>query len=203
MSEVKLYHMDPSHSTAYMLEHYQFLYSIPTANFYDKEFHDKVGMILSGDKELDKTLATAPMHTGSNILVMAQRHYDDVPMRLQNPAHSLAIYTICKRALDEWLKAIRTDLNVVDAPTLELRILDEFADTMFDTAKYYQPKLEPTRSLADRLRSMRTSIPQFERNPDRVSKRQEEERKPRVYNPIIDAIEQGVEHRMAPPPRRY
>jgi len=175
------------HTPAFKLFHYEFNYQIPAMHFYTEQQQENFGVFSSGDREVDRMQAAAPVMTRSNIMEMARRYAQDIQIELCNPEDSVRIYEIIKAHLLDWYKAARTEHNLGDVPTEDLRMLDDFAVSLFQLARRYQPQI------VEQSRFMRL-FGQLGGSMDRhapVSRTEETEAAPKVkeHNPIAEHIQ--------------
>lgn len=143
--------INPKHSSAYMLFHYKYDFSVPAMHFYTDGYLANVGVVSTGDKAQDRELMKEPIHTRDTIWVMAQYHNRDVFPRLRNPKDAVEIYEIISMHLDAWVNALTFEHNMKLPDATDFEMLDAFAASIFEMARRYKPNLATKVTLATRL----------------------------------------------------
>jgi hypothetical protein len=192
--------MSEAHSPAYVIFHYKFNYSIPAIHFYSQEYLDTVGIVSTGDKAVDKEIMKNYIATRGTIMDIAKRFAEDVPVKLENARDSLQMYEAVRDHLVAWKQELAMGSNVGDAPVEDLRILDEFATSIFEIARRYKPELVRRKSMSTRLQSMGSSAGQTLRRgiPEATSNKPAAPKPLEVHSPMIDIIDDYFNRRNAP-----
>lgn len=181
------------HSAAYKIFHYKYNFSIPGIHFYSQEYLDTVGMVSTGNKADDKELMKRPINTRGTVMEIAQHFADDHPVTLENGRDAVAMYESVRDHLANWKKALAMESNLPDAPIDQLRILDEFATSIFEIARRYKPAMIEKVSISTRLRSLGGNAgASLRRGIDTgvVSPAVEKPKEIPVHHPVIDIIDE-------------
>lgn len=185
----------PEHTAAYKLTHYKFSFHIPALHFYSAEYQKEFGITSSGDRGIDRQMMNSPVGTRDTILNMARMYDEGVEIRLDDPKDSVRIYEVLSEHLKNWNEAARTEHHLNDIPMDELRMLDEFAQSIQLIARRYQPDVGTQSKFYQRTRNMGGPM---ERGG--VVNRTEEAKKPKPkeHHPVFASIEEHLERRNIP-----
>jgi hypothetical protein len=190
--------MSSEHSAAYKIFHYKYNFSIPGIHFYTQEYLDFVGLTSTGDKAMDKEIMNNHIPTRGTIMEIAQHFSDDHPVKLENTRDAVTMYETVRDHLSEWRQALGQESNVSDAPVEQLRILDEFATSIFEIARRFKPEVIRRNSISTRLQSIGSNNGQVLRKglPPVVDKNAPIKVKPlAVHHPVIDTIDEYYNRR--------
>lgn len=110
---------DLTYSAAYKLFHMFYLCYVPRNEMMDDNDFEYFGVAMSGNREWDEKLATAPELTNISVAEMAQLIKDGVPLTLCDPKDSVAIYKLIMEHLKDWRDALESSTLVALIPPLE------------------------------------------------------------------------------------
>jgi hypothetical protein len=185
--------MSEAHTPAYKIFHYKYNYSLPGIHFYSQEYLDFVGIETTGNVADDKAILSNFINTRGTIMEIAKHYAEDHPIKIGNTRDAVPMYEAVRDHLANWKKALASESNLGDAPIEQLRILDEFATSIFEIARRYAPSLKEKISVSTKLRglggnggaALRRGIVHSSAEKDKVIVT-----KPlAVHHPVIDTID--------------
>lgn len=145
---------NPNHSPAYKIFHYNFEVTIPTIYLYSPEYLKTFGLSSSGDKRVDEGQVMAPTRAHLTIAAMAEYHDEGASIGLINPEDSARIYTYISQHLRDWKDSVSRDINRRNAPTEDLRKLENFAKEVYKSARHFIQEEPTNSSLFNKLNEM-------------------------------------------------
>ena len=125
------------HTAAFKIWKYLFLCEVAEMHLMSQEFIEKAGLVTTHDPELDRSMALQPRQCQLTIAGMTQFHSEGISFNLVNPEDSIRIYQIIFDHLTDWSNAVRDNVNVLEAPVDELRMLDDLAAEVYKLARFY------------------------------------------------------------------
>lgn len=111
-----------------------------------------LGTPISGIKAVDKELANQWVTTMLTIDQMVELYKRGVPVRVPIVSDTKQIYDFISQHIYAWKQRLERGINIGDAPIEDLIALDEFANIVYEHAKY-----QFTRETADSLISRHLS----------------------------------------------
>lgn len=123
------------HNAAYKLFHYPFRVRVPQYATYLEGEIEKVGVAISGFRDLDRECAAEMCEHTTTISRIARWHAEGVKIELYDIRDSVRMYDIIKEHLDDWLREARNPLSVREPPLDDLRMLDALADRLYLMAR--------------------------------------------------------------------
>lgn len=125
------------HTAAFKIWHYSFEVIIAKIHLESAEFLRESGVVLSGDKEIDRTMAQEKVHARLTPWALAEHVSEGVNFVVVNSEDCAKIYTMIQQHIGDWLYAAETNPNITDAPLADLRKLDELAGYLYPYARLY------------------------------------------------------------------
>jgi glutamate synthase domain-containing protein 2 len=94
------------------------------------------GTNICGVKEIDKSAGTELYNTMLTPAQMAEYYREGVPIRVIKYADIEEIYEAISQHIHAWKNRLEKGINIGGAPIDDLILLDRFANTIYDKAKY-------------------------------------------------------------------
>jgi hypothetical protein len=94
------------------------------------------GVVLSGVPEIDRDIRNQWMVTMLSIAQMLEYYKEDVPLRVTSGSDVKEIYQHISDYIYAWKQRLERGINIGDAPIDDLIMLDRFANTVYEHAKY-------------------------------------------------------------------
>ncbi len=94
------------------------------------------GMYTTGNKELDKSVANEWITTYFNIAKMVEHFEEGTGLAIVKYSDIKEIYEHIENHLNAWKKQLSSGLNIGNAPIDDLVAMDEFANSVYEHAKY-------------------------------------------------------------------
>ena len=98
------------------------------------------GVVLSGVPEIDRDIPNQWLTTYMSIATMVGYYKETVPMKVVEYNDCKTIYELVSKHIYTWKHVLDTGLNIGDSPIEDLITLDQFANAVYDKAKYIIPK---------------------------------------------------------------
>lgn len=136
----------PVIDTSSYLWDYLFKCRIPNLQTMSEEYIRFFGMPTTGDPGIDKALNDQWITTMIPISKMVEYSRQGISIKIVKYDDVKTIYNYISLHLQAWKNQIGNGLNIGDAPIDDLIALDEFANLVYDHAKY-----QFTRSMADSI----------------------------------------------------
>lgn len=142
---MSLAHPPITDTTAYLWD-YLFKCRIPNLQTMSEEYIRFFGMPTTGDPGIDQAMADQWITTMIPISKMVEYSKQGISIKIVKYDDVKTIYSYISLHLQAWKNQIGNGLNIGDAPIDDLIALDEFANLVYDHAKY-----QFTRSMADSI----------------------------------------------------
>lgn len=126
-----------SHSAAYKICEYFVEILIPTMFLYDQAYVEKFGMYTTGNDEVDRQTYQAPIRVQMTVANMAIHYSEGASISFINPEETKQVYGWIVEHLGDWRNELASDPNRRDVPVEDLRKLERFAESLFETARQY------------------------------------------------------------------
>ena len=123
-------------STAWYLFNKLFKCSTPYMAGRDVGHIKQMGAVTTGDAQRDKDIYNSSISKMLTIARMAELHQQGVPVRVPSNEDAEIIYRHVEEHLLAWLDRVQTSLNPIRAPIQDLIVLDKFAGSLFEHARY-------------------------------------------------------------------
>lgn len=94
------------------------------------------GVNVSGIAEIDKDIPNQWMTTMMTVAQMADYFKEGVPIRVIKQSDVKEIYDNISNHIHAWKSRLERGINIGDAPVDDLILLDQFANTVYEHAKY-------------------------------------------------------------------
>ncbi len=101
------------------------------------EYIKMFGMPSSGDKNVDKEMANQWITTYQSIASLTEHYANGVNIKVVDPSDPKRMYDAIAAHLEAWKDQIRYGINIGNAPIEDLIKLDEFANAVYEHAKYH------------------------------------------------------------------
>jgi hypothetical protein len=109
---------------------------IPVKFTYSVEYLKEYGLPSSGNKDIDKEQFNQRMTTFMSIDKMVEYYKQGCPIYIVDKDDTKKIYDAISKHLNAWKQQIDYGLNVGSAPFEDLITLDQFANVVYEHAKY-------------------------------------------------------------------
>jgi hypothetical protein len=109
---------------------------VPSAETSNLEYIRIYGTPITGDKGIDNTLAHQFITTMLPISKMVEYFKRGVPVKVVVRSDIKEIYTAISEHLQAWMAQLQNGINIGNAPLADLIAMDEFANTVFEHARY-------------------------------------------------------------------
>lgn len=113
-----------------------FLVRIPQLHSMTIDYMKTYGTYITGDKEIDNELSKQWMTTYLPIVKMVNYYREGVQIKIVNRDDIKTIYECISRHLIAWKDMLERGINIGDAPIDDLIAMDEFANDVYEYAKY-------------------------------------------------------------------
>jgi len=138
--------IDYGKDTAAAIFTHLFMCRIPNLQSMSVDYIKHMGMPTTGDPKIDAELANQLITTYLPISKMVEYFKDNVPVYITKKEDVKLMYRYISNHLTAWKQYLNVGLNLGNAPIDDLILLDQFANTVYDEAKY-----EFTRETANSL----------------------------------------------------
>lgn len=122
--------------TTVLIWDHLFLCKIPQLDSTSVQFMRTVGHYITGDPGIDKELSNQWITTMLNIDRMVEFYREGVAIRVVNYSDTKLIYENISEHLSVWRQRLTYGLNIGNAPIEDLILMDEFANLVYDHAKF-------------------------------------------------------------------
>lgn len=95
------------------------------------------GVVLSGNKDVDKDIENRLIVTYITIDKMVEHHRNNVPIRLCHAGDARKIYEAITPHVQRWMYHLETSVNTRNVPLEDLLAMEHFASVVYEHAKYY------------------------------------------------------------------
>lgn len=142
-------------TAAYKLWHNRYRCQIQQMHLYEAQFIETGGMVTSGDTAVDEAMARNWVEVMLTPAAMAIFHSEGIAFKLNDHKSAADIYVLIYEHQQNWRSAMATRINLVEAPTDDLRKLDELAAELY---RYARPYLQSMESFHGKLGSALDNI---------------------------------------------
>lgn len=94
------------------------------------------GVVVTGIREIDNDIPNQEMTTMLSISQMAEYFKEGVRIKVVNHGDVKTIYEYISQHIHTWKARLERGVNIGNAPVEDLILLDEFANTIYEHAKY-------------------------------------------------------------------
>lgn len=94
------------------------------------------GTVISGNKDVDADIKNRLIVTYLNIDKMVELYKQNVPVRVCDVNDTKVIYNNISDHINAWKRQLEVGINIGSAPVEDLLVMDQFANTVFEHAKY-------------------------------------------------------------------
>lgn len=101
------------------------------------EYLKTFGTYITGDKNIDKTLANEWITSMISISKMVDFYKDGAQIKIVNEGDVVKIYTAISDHLEQWINYLRFGINTGNSPIDDLIAMDRFAHEIYEHAKYH------------------------------------------------------------------
>ncbi len=123
--------------TTKLIWDYYFKVSMPFLQTSSEDYLRIHGIPLSGDHTIDNQVATSWITTMANIATMVDHYKNGVMIKVCSEADTKTIYDYISRHLEAWKFNLQHAVNIGDAPIDDLIAMDQFANEVYEFAKYH------------------------------------------------------------------
>lgn len=145
-------------TTKYLWD-YLFLVRIPQLQTTSVEYLRAHGTYTTCDKDVDRTLAGQWLTTMLPIHRMVDYYREGVQIKVVNYGDTKIIYDYISAHLAAWRTRLERGINIGDAPVEDLIAMDEFANAVYEHAKYQFTEDTVMSIMAQRLTSVTALTP--------------------------------------------
>jgi hypothetical protein len=174
--------IDHSKDSSYYIFEYLFTCKVPNLQSMSPDYIRHFGMPSVGNKKIDAVMANQLITVMIPISQMVEYYKEGVGVYISNRDDILTMYDFITHHLTRWKLKIATSINSGAAPVDDLIAMDEFANSVYDHAKYqFTREIADslfTRSLSGVVRMNRNNVfrerpPEEELQPDGTTKPKE------------------------------
>lgn len=130
------HNIQQDHDTTSLLWDYYFKVRIPWLQSRSIEDIKNTGVVLSGVPEIDRDINNQWQTTMLTISQMADYFKEGVAIRVVSSSDVKTIYNHISSHIHAWKSRLERGINIGDSPVDDLILLDRFANTIYDHAKY-------------------------------------------------------------------
>jgi len=138
--------IDHSKDSAYYIFEYLFMCKIPNLQSMSADYIRHFGMPTVGNKKIDAVMSQQLITVMIPISQMVEYFQQGIGVYITDRNDVLVIYDFITHHLTKWKLKIATSINSGAAPVDDLIAMDEFANSVYDHAKY-----QFTKEIADSL----------------------------------------------------
>lgn len=95
------------------------------------------GMSTTGDSQYDRDMANEIVDRMMTIVEMLMMFHEGSELRVVQSSDTKVIYDLISQHLQDWRKEIQYALNSAHAPFEDLLVMDKFAHTIYEHAKWH------------------------------------------------------------------
>lgn len=96
----------------------------------------RYGTVISGIREIDDDIGKCYITCMLSISKMADYYKEGIPIRVVNSSDVKEIYEAISQHIHAWKSRLERGINLGDAPIEDLVLLDQFAASIYENAKY-------------------------------------------------------------------
>ena len=123
--------------TTTLLWDYYFHVKLPYLQTMSEDYMRVHGMPCSGSREVDQEVANSWFDTMISIAAMVDHFKNGVNVRVVKQSDTKLIYDYISRHLESWKTHLQYGINLGDAPIEDLIAMDQFANAVYEYAKYH------------------------------------------------------------------
>lgn len=141
--------------TSYYIWEPLFRVRVPQLQTTSAEYIRHFGTPTTGDASIDRDLANQLIDTAIPIAKMVEYFKKGIPVYIAKTSDTKIIYEYIENHLLAWKRRLEVGVNIANAPIEDLILLDRFANSVYEHAKYH---FTPDVVESTFLRSMPTMI---------------------------------------------
>ncbi len=122
-------------TTSLIWDHLYFC-SVPQLESTSVQYLRQHGTYVTGDKGIDQEMSRQWLNTMININTMVEYFREGVAIRVLHYADTKIIYESISEHLAAWRNLLTRGINIGDAPIDDLILMDEFANVVYEHARY-------------------------------------------------------------------
>lgn len=122
--------------TTSLLWEYYFMVRMPYLQTRSLQDIKNTGVAVTGIREIDNDIPNQMQTTMLTIAQMAEYFQEGVPIRVVKYEDIKMIYEYISQHIHAWKSRLQYGVNIGNAPIEDLILLDQFANTIYDHAKY-------------------------------------------------------------------
>lgn len=181
--------MENKADTAYYIWEYLFRCRVPQLQTTSAEYIRHFGVPTTGIPEYDKNLANQLVDTAIPIVKMVEYFKKGIPVYIIKQSDVKTIYEYIEQHIHAWKNNIQRGIHIGNAPIDDLIVMDQFANKIYEHAKYNFTK-EMADSMLLRQMSSVMSV-----NKSNILKPIEDELKTVTVNAVEDDPNDGYKPR--------
>lgn len=128
--------IDYSKNSNYYIFEYLFFCKIPNLNSMSVEYIRHFGMTTTGNKDIDAVVNNQLITVMIPISAMVEYYRQGIAVYITEQDDILTIYNFISHHLNQWKEKISRSINSGTAPVDDLIAMDEFANSVYENAKY-------------------------------------------------------------------
>lgn len=179
-----------NHTPAFKATKYYFTAFMEQHRLFSAEYVRAFGIPTSGNREVDRELASSPTLCHLTIWDMAHHLHEGANITLEFPEKSVEIYEIITALLEDWRQISQNPVNSREIPMDELRKLDKLAQEVYQIARGYMTKAPVASRLFDSIASL-----ERRRGISRNGPKSEDQIRrdvPHEHTPVSDTISKNL-----------
>lgn len=178
-----------THTAAFKIFHYYYKCYVPQHALYNKDYLTTFGIPTTGNREIDRQLATATTLAQYTIAEMAELLGRGINITLEEPVKSVEIYLTLREHLKDWERTVQTAFGDSDPPMDDLRLLDNLAGEVYKIARGYLQNGKSDSRLLGGIAALESRRAMSRRSQAQIQQRQlEPEHKPITENIAKEAF---------------
>lgn len=122
--------------TTSLLWEYYFKVRMPYLQTRSLQDIKNTGVAVTGIREIDNDIPNQQLTTMLTIAQMAEYYQEGVPIRVVMYEDIKTIYSYISQHIHAWKSRLQYGVNIGNAPIQDLILLDQFANAIYDHAKY-------------------------------------------------------------------
>lgn len=117
---------------------WDYLYKVRIPDLQSRSVEDirENGVRITGVEHIDKAMSKNKRTVYINIDEMVEYYRNGVPIQVIDPKDTKAIYDAISKHIYAWQDYIKNGVNLGSAPIEDLILMDQFANTVYEHAKY-------------------------------------------------------------------
>jgi len=127
----------PNPPAAYCIFFHPYLCTVPKIHLMADIHFREIGVGSTGNKATDNEMLGEMITTYITIARMVELHHDGVNITIESPEQAVGIYRVLKQHLTDWDLELTHSINRRQPPTEALIAMDNFADSLWNVAKFY------------------------------------------------------------------